>query len=343
MKLNTDNEKYYQDKYNYYRYVNMWVIILSCVAEITYFISDCQLFKNFAYETFLPRFIIILPMLFFVFVNNKTTNYKIMVPLSYFTIHCAMWCTIWSIYYLPDKSYASDGFIIMHFMFLAVGLCSPMKYSVISHSLVIINILTSHLFNNYQDLHMMISLGLPCLIAIEVLLYLLDKRFKEHLSLKQQLEQNVYIDQLTQVYNRNIMQQIIGKCNELTFENVYMAILDIDFFKKINDTYGHEKGDIILSFVAKNVLNSIDKEDYLIRWGGEEFVIIMPNTTKEKVLEKMQKIKENLKGNNGVCDVTVSIGISKYISGDYHNCLTKADTALYEAKENGRNQYIFSL
>lgn len=337
------DESLYQSKYNYYKIFNLWTIIICSLTEIVYFISDCQLFGRFAYETLVPRCFILIPMLIFIIFYKKITNYKIIIPLSYITIHSAMWCTIWSIYYLPIKTHASEGFIIMHLMFLAVGLCAPPKYSILFHSGVILNIVISNLFNHYENLDIMLSLGIPCLIGIEAVLFVLDKVYKEHYLIKKQLEESVYIDQLTKTYNRNILSQILEKnTNNLIFENAYLMILDIDFFKKINDTYGHEKGDTILVSTANNISKCISKDDYLIRWGGEEFVVILSNSNKEDVIEIAKSINKTIEEHeNNICKTTISIGIAKCDSNDYHKVIVNADKALYEAKENGRNQYIY--
>ena len=167
-KNNLEIDEFYQSKYEYYKSLILWIIIISSLAEVSYFISDCQLFDRFAYETLLPRCAILLPMTLFIIINKKCNKYKTMIPLAYFVVHCAMWCTIWSIYYLPIKMHASEGFIIMHLMFLAIGLCAPPKYSLFYHSMVMVNIILSYPFNRYENLDMMISLGLPCLIGIEL-------------------------------------------------------------------------------------------------------------------------------------------------------------------------------
>lgn len=333
----------YQSKFMYYSKLNLWLIIFTSLAEISYFISDCQLFDRFAYETLLPRCAILLPMIVYIIINKNCHNYKIMIPISYIVIHCSMWCTIWAIYYLPIKTHASEGFIIMHLMFLGVGLCSPPKYSIFFHSLVITNILFSNTFNHYENLDIMLSLGLPCLIGIEALLLILDNVYKEHYLTRKELETNLYTDQLTKAYNRNIISKIVKpNTNFLIFDNAYMVILDIDYFKKVNDTYGHEKGDKVLISLAKSISKNIREEDYLIRWGGEEFVIILPYTTSKQVQDLVVNIQKTIKDtNNEVCKVTVSMGIAKYKKGDYHETINNADKALYHSKENGRNQFSF--
>ena len=117
-------------------------------------------------------------------------------------------------------------------------------------------------------------------------------------------------------------------------------MLDIDFFKKVNDTYGHEAGDEILKFMANEIKEHLSSLDYVIRWGGEEFVIILANQAPESALKFAETLREDIKTkDNGICPITVSIGLYKYQKNEtYHNAVDKADQALYFAKEHGRNQ-----
>src|SRR5690554_3423238 len=116
-----ERRQFLQSKYDYYAQFNTWSVIIATLAQVTYSVSDCQLFERFAWETLLPRTFMILPMLVFLFISKRVSDYRIMVPLSYIMIHGIMWCTIWAIYYLPIKQHASEGFIIMQLMFFAVG------------------------------------------------------------------------------------------------------------------------------------------------------------------------------------------------------------------------------
>ena len=338
--LTVTNNDYYSAKFEYYRQMNVLSIIFSVLSETAFFVSDCQLFGRFAIETLIPRFAILIILLIFLIINHHVKNYKIMIPLSYFVIHATMWSTIWPIYYLPIKTHASEGFIIMHLMFLAVGFCAPRKWALGFHSLIIVNILVSHLFNHYENLDIMLSLAIPCIFGINGMLWMAEKSFKEQFWAKQELKSSLLKDQLTNVYNRHKIKDItINNTNNLIFDKAIIAILDIDLFKNINDTYGHEKGDQILVLVSKELQNNIRKDDYIIRWGGEEFLIILPNCRIENANEILERIRTSIENmNNDICQVTISAGFAEYDGEDYHNTLLKADIALYYAKHNGRNQ-----
>jgi diguanylate cyclase (GGDEF)-like protein len=339
-----EREKFLQSKYNYYRTFNTWVVILSCLASVTYFASDCQLFGRFAWETLLPRTFILFPMILFIITSQKVTNYKIMVPFSYVIIHGIMWCTIWAIYYLPIKQHANEGFIIMHLMFFAVAYCAPYRFSIIAHSLVIVNIIVSNFFNHYESFQQMLLLGIPCVVAICAVNYIMENVYMDQYQTKKKLEQTMVTDHLTGVYNRNELKNILRPdSDQLIFDTkkeVSILLMDIDFFKKVNDTYGHGKGDIVLTHTVQIVKACTQPEDIIIRWGGEEFVVIMPDCPLSKALEIGEHIRVQVEtSNNTVCPVTISLGASSY-EGNFQSAVTNADKALYAAKESGRNRVV---
>lgn len=156
--------------------------------------------------------------------------------------------------------------------------------------------------------------------------------------------------QLTKLYNRRYLNEqgelVFKKC--LQEQNHCSCIaLDIDFFKKVNDTYGHLIGDEVLQHVANIISNSVRSIDIVTRYGGEEFVILSPNTTLESSVKIAERVRQHVEDNPYYADnleinVTVSIGIagyghSKNIS-TFYELLDSADQALYIAKESGRNQ-----
>lgn len=155
-------------------------------------------------------------------------------------------------------------------------------------------------------------------------------------------------DALTGLYNRRHFENTADReflravryKNNLTF-----AVIDIDFFKHINDTYGHLCGDKILKEVAFILTESFRKTDMVFRYGGEEFVIILPETNSQNAqipLERLRKAIENnhFKFKTQEIKVTISVGYASNIEDceDAIELFSYADEALYQSKENGRNQ-----
>lgn len=158
------------------------------------------------------------------------------------------------------------------------------------------------------------------------------------------------LDGLTGLYNRRQLELNLEQEFNRTKRhpaNFSLAILDIDYFKKVNDTYGHQYGDYVLKAVADILKNSFRKTDLLYRYGGEELVIIMPETYVDNALIPIQRLRQAIEDfefdYNGIkTHQTVSIGLSmNYQEFETHTAILKsADEALYRAKESGRNRVI---
>ena len=155
-------------------------------------------------------------------------------------------------------------------------------------------------------------------------------------------------DQLTHLFNRAAFDYWFDKKYEELDEsgNMAMVMFDIDHFKKVNDIYGHDIGDEVIKGVVKSINESIPKEAIIARWGGEEFIGIMPGVTKKEAIDLAETIRKSVESTSfaPVKKVTISVGvitINKYNCLDKRNLFTLVDSALYEAKETGRNKVVF--
>ena len=154
-------------------------------------------------------------------------------------------------------------------------------------------------------------------------------------------------DPLTNIGNRRLFFELseeLLKLSKRTKDNISIAVIDIDFFKKINDIYGHIIGDDILKFLVATLKDELRESDVFARYGGEEFVILFPQTDLEGVIVTAERLRERVektpytKGDITI-NMTISIGVQSF---NYNESLieliNRADEGLYQAKENGRNR-----
>ena len=135
-------------------------------------------------------------------------------------------------------------------------------------------------------------------------------------------------------------------------QNLAILMFDIDFFKKFNDTWGHACGDFVLKTVAKIIKDSTREQDIASRYGGEEFTLMLPNTSKEDALAVAERIRSEIEKTDFCYEgqhmkVTISIGCSLYDSKENpvsspKELVEQADKALYVSKRNGRNKVSFA-
>jgi len=166
-------------------------------------------------------------------------------------------------------------------------------------------------------------------------------------NLMKRLENAAYIDALTGLYNRKHFSELANVNIERALrlnKPIFTAMLDIDFFKQVNDTYGHAAGDLVLKTAAGIIHKTIRSYDLLGRCGGDEFVILISDLDISEAHGLMERIRENMdhtvacyKGKE--IKVTCSIGLVKFLEADtMETAMIKADAALYAAKRAGRNQ-----
>jgi diguanylate cyclase (GGDEF)-like protein len=151
-------------------------------------------------------------------------------------------------------------------------------------------------------------------------------------------------DPLTNIYNRRKFSRFLDQ--EIQRVERYdrplsIALLDIDHFKRVNDTYGHDTGDYVLRRITELIKENIRITDILARYGGEEFVVILPETDVKGTNRQIERMRKTIEKTSfdGVGNLTISAGITSYTGGDScKSMVTRADKALYLAKEDGRNR-----
>lgn len=120
-----------------------------------------------------------------------------------------------------------------------------------------------------------------------------------------------------------------------------IMVLDIDYFKKVNDHHGHDTGDKVLKEYTKIIHEHLRRTDVFCRIGGEEFIIVLPHTTKDKAYLLAQKLRILVEEHKQIVPITMSFGLVQYVKGDDEESIfNRADTALYKAKDGGRNKAV---
>jgi len=207
----------------------------------------------------------------------------------------------------------------------------------------------------YQNGYSLKEIFMYAAILVFILIFSLywNLKLRKEIVLRNELEKKLkklsIIDSLTGIFNRykidtTLNQQIaFSKRNNIPLSIIFF---DIDHFKKINDTYGHNIGDIVLKELTFLVKNNIRQYDIFGRWGGEEFIIILPNTSLENAVKIAKKLKSIIENHTfkEVGKLTCSFGVTELKENDTsESILIRVDNHLYSAKKSGRNKVISDL
>jgi len=185
-------------------------------------------------------------------------------------------------------------------------------------------------------------------------LHALDPRFRKKIEdLFEMMNESVSMlyevathDEKTGLYNNKFFETILEMEIEKAKrgkQKLSLSIIDIDFFKKINDTYGHMKADELLAQLAKVMQKHVRKSDVVARFGGEEFIILLPETNLEKAMKLSSRLRTAIKSDKILkkYNITVSGGVTQYKKGDTKTKIKeRADKALYKAKQAGRDRFL---
>lgn len=200
---------------------------------------------------------------------------------------------------------------------------------------------------------MMVAVVLLACLAVSLRLHTLRTRLqRQRLALSRALEEHRTLasrDPLTGLLNRRSMLELLDleqrRCQRGQ-RSMAIAMLDLDHFKRINDSYGHAMGDLALQCFGRTVRQTLRGSDVLARWGGEEFVLLLSDVdagTAHTLLERVGRAIANVSvpGAPAGLQMTVSAGLTLHLPGEpVENTLQRADEALYQAKSQGRNQVV---
>lgn len=194
--------------------------------------------------------------------------------------------------------------------------------------------------------HLLATLIVNILIALAIAAVVIVAVHMTIRGYQKRLEQMAMLDKLTGAANRHMFQAIYDNVTAQARrrgEPVSLMCIDIDSFKEVNDSYGHHAGDHVLRQFANIVRRNIREADTFCRWGGDEFLVLMANSTYDFTLETAERIRSEIKSNTFTFsgkthDISISVGIAEYHNGDTMESLVqRADEALYESKRQRRN------
>lgn len=196
-----------------------------------------------------------------------------------------------------------------------------------------------------RNLIMIVISGVLSTLSLVGLLYYLTKRFIRKIAeARRQIERQATVDGLTDVYNRSYgMARFEEEFTRFRRNNKGLACLmiDIDHFKQVNDKFGHQVGDKVLKEVAARIAQDLRPYDMLCRYGGEEFLVVLPETELPDAVQIGERILLSIREKPvGSCSMTASIGVTavRKDDPDLHEVINRADEALYHAKNEGRDR-----
>lgn len=347
-----------EDNYNRF----LVIPIITCVIGLLFFsLNSYVYFYEEPRETTDSYFIlwsvlVVLSLVFRLFISSvsKKNNYRLLdaTILLYATTMCCVSASVTAL----DSMGTSD---LTAYSYTILGMATAYRASIAKY--LIITIVTLIYFNFFYSYVLgqafNPSLLLPLLVLNVISIFIavsLEANRKKMVHLSSQLESTnqrlmdeSISDPLTKLYNRRYLTDyLMRKVKEFarSKESLCVAICDLDHFKKVNDELGHMAGDKALESFAE-LLKRVGREtDIHIRFGGEEFVIVMPKTNLQQALvsiERLRNATHEFTFENVPWPLTVSVGLTEIKNDDsYDTLLARADTFVYEAKSRGRNQIV---
>ncbi len=351
-------DDFYQFKFERFRIVGIGVGVFTVLTNILCLLSDHKIFNAAPRLTLVPRLTSLIPLILLLQVNKRTKNYKVINVFMYILCHFSVFSAMWAISLLPDRTVIHEATIIVHLSFLGMSTATPFINSFPMHALLFVTFaITRKIFGLYEcDLFLssitFIGISLYCKVLEDAYVDLFRNRLylktrNERLTEKtDHLEEISTKDNLTKVFNRTKFEFMVASGTEQLkmndSDNIYFIMIDVDDFKKVNDTYGHDAGDKVLEYVANTISSCVREHDYVFRWGGEEFVVLCSDSSEVVAKNVAERIRKHIEsGDPGVCPVTASIGVAKYDKVSYIDTVNRADKALYFAKSSGKNVVKF--
>lgn len=309
------------------------VLVICQIAFLLVFLVAYNVY-NANYHSILPSIIILVVVTLQYWLIKKHDLYYPHVVFL-FVLPLLLWAT-----YDAMVNWQAAGALWSFPVIVLLFFCLPERLAWFSSAstVVFVMLCANHML---AELYV-VRLGITLCMVTFCYIIVFRRMYKQN----QLLENRVNRDALTGLYNRTLLQQSLQQCMQTHATGFSSAILwlDVDYFKQINDTYGHQVGDEVLVALAELFEQEIGKQDKVFRMGGEEFLVLTENTTlndaealAEALCTKVKSMK--VLPDNG--NVTISIGVAQHTpSENWNSWLKRADTAMYVAKKQGRNQVV---
>jgi diguanylate cyclase (GGDEF)-like protein len=293
--------------------------------------------NSYGWQLFIPTVLTFISLSYFTFGNPN-----LIFRTTIVTLVCMSFCML-SGYFLIFRQRHPINFSewLLSLVFFSISFILLVRYIYIwLYDAAIVNLYTE---NQMQSI-IFSTICIADILLTFSFAMMLNERFREEIL------RLAKIDPLTEVYNRAAMEQMYK--NELRRASRYkspisLLMLDLDFFKVINDTYGHQVGDKTLKFFVKAIREQLRTTDILSRYGGEEFALLLPDSDSLGAEVAAERVRRSLEKTEIVAGgytfyITVSIGVADYLFGEdnLEKLVNRADTALYRAKQSGRNRVV---
>lgn len=295
------------------------------------------------------HFFIVIPSLLAIsFFAYKQRYYRYVMPaLAIFPL-VSLTCHVMIARQLTDYApFVPEGYLGIFWIFIVSGM--TFRYALASAAVSTLIILVSaSYYIDQRDAYVMYVFWVSCSFSFGFLGALIfDSSRKRIFASQQELQHQATTDPLTGLYNRNQLNSVLKKEMErgTRYQKSFgLLLVDVDFFKNINDTFGHDTGDTVLKDIANSLAQSVRKNDTLIRWGGEEFMVVAIEIDKTNLLNLCENLRKRIESQSygSAGNITVSIGATLFQDKDSPaDLLARADKALYTAKEQGRNNSVY--
>ncbi|WP_352398628.1 diguanylate cyclase [[Clostridium] aminophilum] len=338
----SDRNDFYRAKYRRFCHSSCVSMTLSMMVAFGFF------FVNIATEKIsnvpLLLFLDVSPLivwliLYFSLIRRKDIHYRWKIKSMYFCAWLTLLCILISHYALDFTGALVVDLTLAHLILFGIGLSAPVKeISKLSIAYSIIELMALFAFPSISA-NFILAVCITMSSGISVMLYNLEEAYADLYLSKRKIEYDMFHDPLTGTFNRNKWNALAADRRINRRNETVLLMMDIDKFKSVNDCYGHDIGDKTLQRTADIVQYCLRSEDIIIRTGGEEFLVILYNTTVAKAYQIAERMRAAIEGASfeKVKHITISIGLSDNTKSDFDDAFKKADIALYQSKKKGRN------